>query len=115
MARYHGIIGYGESVEEPADSGIWIDEITEVSYAGDVVRDIKSKEPGESVSDTLKVNNAISIVADRYAIEHYHEIRYIEWEGRRWTITSVEVRHPRLIINLGEVYNGPTPVTPPDP
>jgi hypothetical protein len=28
--------------------------------------------------------------------------------GVRWTVQDVTVEHPRLILRLGEVYNGPT-------
>jgi hypothetical protein len=45
-------------------------------------------------------------VADAYANEHYFAIRYVEWAGVRWTVQDVEVQHPRLILRLGEVYNG---------
>ncbi len=51
----------------------------------------------------------ISIVADAYARGHFFAIRYVEWAGERWTVTNVEVQAPRLILQLGEVYNGPTP------
>lgn len=108
MARYSGIIGYGESVETPPNSGVWKDVITEVSYRGDVVRDIRRLEAGEGLNDNLAVNNSISIVADEQAIKHFHKIKYIEYQGALWTVSAVEHRAPRLILSLGKVYNGPT-------
>jgi hypothetical protein len=53
--------------------------------------------------------NSISIVADAFAREQYFAIRYVEWAGVRWAVSDVEVQHPRLILRLGEVYNGLTP------
>jgi hypothetical protein len=106
--RFYGAIGYGTSVEDPADSGIWVDQITEYSYYGDVVRNLRRLEDGESVNSDISVGNSISVVADQYAIEHFHAIRYIRWAGTLWTVDSVEVRSPRLILSLGSVYNGPT-------
>ena len=106
--RFYGAIGYGVSVENPADSGIWVDQITEYSYYGDVVRNLRRLEDGESVNSDISVGNSISIVADQYAIEHFHAIRYIRWAGTLWTVSSVEVKSPRLILSLGSVYNGPT-------
>jgi hypothetical protein len=32
-------------------------------------------------------------------------MKYIEFMGARWKITSVEVKHPRLILTIGGVYN----------
>ena len=109
MARFFGAIGYGESLETPADSGIWVDHISEINYFGDVLRDTRKLESGEGLNDDIAVVNSISIVADDYAIEHFFKIKYVQWAGTLWTVRNVEVRSPRLILYLGSVYNGPTP------
>ena len=57
----------------------------------------------------------LAIVADAYANDHFFAIRYVEWAGVLWTISSVEVQSPRLLLRLGEVYNGPTPAVAPTP
>ncbi len=108
MARFHGEIGYGESVESPAGSGVWVDEITEYSYFGDVIRNTRKLESVDGLNDDIIVGNSISIVADEYAIDHFFKIKYVRWMGVLWTVTNVEVRSPRLILSLGSVYNGPT-------
>ena len=115
MARFFGRIGYGESVEDDAGSGVWVDEITERSYYGDVIRNIRSLREGENLNSDLSVQNSISIVADAYANDHFFAIRYVEWAGALWTVSSVEVQSPRLLLSLGEVYNGPTAPVAPDP
>lgn len=109
MAKFYGVIGYGETVETPADSGIWKEQITEFTYYGDVVRNTRSIREGESTTNNdLSVNNSISIVADAYANDHFFAIRYIRWAGTLWTVTEVDVLSPRLLLRLGGVYNGPT-------
>jgi hypothetical protein len=108
MAKFFGEIGYGESVENPPDSGVWVDNIVERSYFGDVVRNTRKSQEGEQLNNDLSVNNSISIVADAYANDHFFAIRYIRWAGALWTVTDVEVQSPRLLLRLGEVYNGPT-------
>jgi len=108
MAKYYGEIGYGESVETASGSGVYVDVITEVAYYGDVIRNSRRLESGESLNDDISVGNSISIVADEYANSHFFAIRYIRWQGVLWTVTKVEVRSPRLILDLGSVYNGPT-------
>jgi Zn-dependent M28 family amino/carboxypeptidase len=113
MARFFGRIGYGAQVE--AAEGVWVDEITERSYYGDVVRNARNLREGENLNFDLSVQNSISIVADAYANEHFFAIRYVEWSGVLWTVTSVEVQSPRLLLRLGEVYNGPTPAVAPTP
>jgi hypothetical protein len=106
MARFYGAIGYGES--EESVPGVYKDTITEREYYGDVVRNSRQLREGESVNPNLTVQNSISIVADAYANEHFFAIRYIRWQGALWTVTDVEVRAPRLLLRLGEIYNGPT-------
>lgn len=115
MARYFGQIGYGNSIETPEGSGVWVDEITEFGYYGDVIRNTRKLDSGEGLNKDISVGNSISIVADQFAIDHFFAIRYIRWMGALWTVTNVEVKSPRLILTLGSVYNGPTPATPEPP
>ena len=109
MARYYGEIGYAaETVEDPPDSGIWVEQIEEFPYSGDVLRNTRQLKPGEGLNSDISVGNTISIVADQFANEHFMKIRYIRWAGELWTVTNVEVKAPRLILSLGSVYNGET-------
>jgi hypothetical protein len=111
MTRFYGNVGYGESEENPADSGNWVDVITERDYYGDVIRNTRKLDPNtESVNSDISVGNSISIMADEYAFEHWHLIKYVEWEGQRWTVPLVEVQRPRLLLSIGKVYNGPTAI-----
>jgi hypothetical protein len=112
MARFFGEVGYANSVENPADSGIWVDVITEASYYGDVIRNTRKLETGDKLNDDISVSNSISIVVDQQAIDHFFKIKYVRWAGTLWTVTDVEVQSPRLILRLGSVYNGPTPTAP---
>lgn len=108
MARYSGEVGYGTTVEEPGDSGVWVATIVARPYKGDVIINNRKMEAGEGLNDDVTVNNSISILADKYAIEHFLDIKYVSWAGENWTVTNVEVRLPRLILSLGSVYNGST-------
>ena len=109
MARFHGEVGYGDSVETHMGSGVWVNVITEVPYFGDVIRNSRKLESGESLNDDIIIGNSVSIVADAFAIEHFAKIKYVRWMGALWTVTGVENRSPRLVLSLGSVYNGPTP------
>lgn len=109
MARFSGEIGYGNSVESPANSGIFVDQITEKKYYGDVIRSARKLDSTENLNDDISVVNSISIVADDFAVNNFMDIRYVRWAGALWTVSNVEVKSPRLILSLGEVYNGNTP------
>lgn len=112
MAKFYDVIGYGTQVEQPEGSGVWVDEIVERSYYGDVLRNTRQLSEGEYLNNDLSVNNSISIVADAYANDHFFAIRYVKWAGVLWTVSAVEVQSPRLLLRLGKVYNGPTPPAP---
>ena len=107
MARFSDVVGYGASVEDPPESGIWVDNITEKEYRGIVIRNTRRQEIGDEVISDLTVDNSISIMADKYAVDHFSMIKYVKWAGVYWTVTSVEVLRPRLVLSLGGVYNGP--------
>lgn len=109
MAKFYGVVGYGHQVEDPPGSGIHKDHIVERKLRGSVSRNSKRNVPGDNLNDDLTVNMSIRVLADAYAVEHFMRIKYVEWAGVRWTVTSVEVQRPRLLLNLGSVYNGPTP------
>ena len=108
MARFRGVVGYGEPAETAPGSGVFEDAITERTYSGDVIRDARQAQERDQVLDDISVQNSISIVADPYANEHFHAIRYVDWAGSLWKVTTVEVQRPRLILRLGGKYNGPT-------
>jgi hypothetical protein len=104
MRRFHGKVGYGTTVNR--GGGIFEQEITERLYFGDVIRNSLNVGNGEKVNDNLSVGNSISIVADPYALNHFSNIRYVEWAGDAWKVEEVTQAHPRLILRLGGVYTG---------
>lgn len=111
MPKFYGEVGYSNgTVESPAGSGIWVDSIVEKAYYGDILKRTRNLEPGEPINSDISVTNTISIVADAYALVNFVNIKYIRWSGVLWTVTSVDVQHPRLVLSLGKVYNGPVQV-----
>lgn len=110
MAKFHGRVGFGET--EQVKPGVYADNVVEHLFYGDVVQNRRGLRQGENLNKDITVSNSISIVASAYAREHFFAIRYVEWAGKLWTVTEVEVEAPRLILQLGEVYNGPTAGTP---
>ena len=109
MPKFFGKVGFGMTQE--TSPGVWVDKITERDYRGDITKMVRRLEGSEYLNDNLTVSNTISILADAFANENFFAIRYVQWEGARWKISNVEVQRPRLILTLGEVYNGPTPET----
>jgi hypothetical protein len=113
MTRYSGEIGFGITEETPPGSGNWITRIVAKEMKGDVRTNSSSLNSGESVNPGVSLSNTISLAASTYALQNYQAIRYAKWMGVRWAVRNVEVQRPRLLLSLGEVYNGPTPPTTP--
>lgn len=107
MARYYGAVGFADSVETAP--GVWSDVIVEKFYYGTVIRDTRQLRDGQNLNNDLSVSNSISIVATEFASDHILDIRYLKWKGVLWKVSDVEVQSPRLLLRLGEVYNGLTP------
>ena len=104
MAKFYGVVGYA-TTEETAP-GVWTETIVERSYYGDLIRNTRKLQTASQVNDDINVSNEISIVADPYANENFHSMKYAEFMGTKWKITSVEVQYPRLVLTIGGVYNG---------
>lgn len=109
MSRYYGKIGYATTVE--TSRGIWEQQIVERGYYGDVMSFRESIGGRDTIVGSVEIHNQISVISDPYAINNFQNARYITWHGTKWCITSIEVEYPRLIIQIGGVYNENTPIT----
>ena len=104
MAKFYGSIGYAETVE--TKPGVWTEQITERKYYGDITRNSRRLQTSGQLNDDINVSNEISIVADPFANQNFHLMRYVEFMGAKWKISNVEVQYPRLILTIGGLYNG---------
>lgn len=110
MAKFFGEIGFVTTVETVP--GVWQPQLVKRNYYGDIIRNtsrwsaMQSGGAIDKVNDDITVSNEISIVADPYAYENFHNIIYVEYMGTKWKVSSVNVQQPRLNLSLGGVYNG---------
>lgn len=104
MAKFCGVVGF--AITEETKPGIWTNVITEREYYGDVLSNARRLQTIDQLNDDINVSNRISIVADAFANENFHSMRFVEYMGTVWKVSNVEVQRPRLILTLGGVYNG---------
>lgn len=105
MAKWHGTVGYVKT--EETSPGIYSKVVTERSYYGDIIRNIKQWSPNSnSTNDDLTLNAQFSIVADSFVRDNIGYIKYVVYMGTKWKITSIDPQPPRLILTVGGVYNG---------
>lgn len=104
--KFSGEIGFWEGDVETSPS-VWEPRIVERHYTGDIIRNNRRFQSAENQqNDNLVISNQVSIVADLYMLKALHSIRYVKWMGVYWKVKSVEINHPRLTLELGEVWNG---------
>lgn len=104
MAKFYGKVGYGISKETAP--GVWVDEIVERPYYGELIRDTRQMQMSDKVIDDINIANEISILSDPFSLANFQYMRYVEFMGAKWKVTTIEVRFPRLILRIGGLYNG---------
>lgn len=107
MAKWYGLVGYIKDTE--VSPGTYLPEAVERPYFGDVIKAISKWKPASKVNDDIDVSSQISIVADPFAYQNFQSIRYVEFMGAFWEVTTIEPQYPRLILSVGGVYNGQRP------
>lgn len=103
MSKFYGKVGYCDLTKTAP--GVISEDIVERSYYGDALRNVRRLQSTESINDNINISTQISIVADPFALDHFQWIRYVEFMGAKWKVTSVEVQFPRLVLELGGLYN----------
>lgn len=109
MAKFCGKVGFITYIQE---GDVFKEKVTEKTYYGDVIRLARRYETGDGINDDMTLNNEIEIVADAFAYENFQAMRYVNYLGANWEITSATVGRPRITLQIGGVYNGeqgPTP------
>ena len=106
MAKYYGTIGFVKSVESDTAVDVYEESVTEKQYSGDILQISFRSQSTDNVNDDIAISNRISILLDPFALENFQYIRYAEWMGIKWKVSSVDMEYPRLTLTLGGVYNG---------
>lgn len=109
MSKFYGMIGYADTVETVP--GVWTETIIERPYYGDITKNVSRWESSQHLNDNINISNIVSIVADPYAYNNFHKIRYVQLFDALWEVSSIEVEQPRLKLTIGGIYNGTTPET----
>lgn len=101
--KYYGNVGFVETTED--EYGVFTSKTTVRPYYGDILSFNSRWDKGESINDNIEISNKISILSDPFSLENFLYMKYIEFAGAKWEIKSVELKYPRLILNVGGVYN----------
>lgn len=105
--RYFGKVGFG--IPTDLGDGVWSDDMIERAYKGVINNAVQSVQESDKVNDDVRLQHRIEIMADAFAQENYSRIKYVELTGSLWTVQSVEIQRPRLLLTVGGPWNGRTP------
>lgn len=110
--KFSGKIGFWEKDVE-TKPGVYKPKIIEKSYVGDVLANSRRFQTAENQqNENLRITNRLSIISDLYMQKNWSSIKYVSWNGVNWSVSSIDVSaYPRVIIELGVVYNGKTSTT----
>ena len=104
--KFAGVVGY-ETLKEVRPSN-WQSVIVERKYRGDISRCSRRLQSADKVNEDVVISNEIEILADAFAFENFSNIKYVVWMGTKWKVNTITVEPPRLILEIGGVYNGET-------
>lgn len=104
--KFYGKVVY--AILEEVVPGKWKERLVEKTCRGDVTRVSRKLQSADKVNDDIRINNEIRVLADAFAYQNFQSIRYIEWMGTKWKVEGVTVDRPRLVLQIGGVYNGIT-------
>lgn len=112
--KFSGKIGFWKEDSE-VKPGVYKPEIIEKAYTGDVIRNSRRFDVvNNQQNKNLTTSNRLSIVSDLYLQYNWPSIKYVLWNGVKWEVTSVDViSYPRVLLDLGGVYNGKDTITQP--
>lgn len=103
--KYAGKIGFWiDDVE--VRPGVYKSEIIEKTYTGDILRNSQRWNGTEYINKNVTISNKVSVISDLYLNEHLSSVKYITWMGTKWCVSSIEVQYPRIVLEIGEVWNG---------
>lgn len=108
MARWVGTIGFAQQKEQTIDgvpSGVWVEEIVQRKYSGDLLKHRIATQNSSEINDSMNISNQISLIADPYALKNFTTMRYLTFMGTKWKIRDIDVEFPRIILTIGDMYN----------
>lgn len=103
--KYFGEIGFMSSDTE-TKGGIATQPIIPKKYFGEIVATSSRLQLQEKINPDISLNNSITILLDGYLKDNLSNIVYAEFLNRKWSVTAIEVKYPRVVLTLGGPYNG---------
>lgn len=104
MTKYAGLVGY--VTQEETVPGVWSPVENPRKMKGDIIKQSSSVQADAKVNSDISLSHRVSLIGDAYAFGNYYNLKWIQIDGMKWEISSVEIQRPRMIVTLGGIWNG---------
>lgn len=104
MAKFHGKIGY--SILNNDNYGVYTNSFIEKDAVGDWNTHRVRVKSTNGVNDDFTLVNTLSIISNPFAMANLFNIKYAVYKGIKWKVTDIEEHYPRIILTIGDRYNG---------
>ena len=104
--KYSGNAGF-RITDVEVEPDVFEPQVVVKKVRGDVVtsRYHHDQNGDKSTIDNIRITNQISVVADQFFMNHISNLQYLEHQGGKWKVESFTIKPPRVILDLGGVYN----------
>lgn len=104
--KYSGNAGF-RITDVEVEPDVFEPQVVVKKVRGDVVtsRYHRDQNGDKSTIDNIRITNQISLVADQFFMKHISNLQYLEYQGVKWKVESFNIKPPRVILDLGGVYN----------
>lgn len=105
--KWFGQIAFSNQVE--TEPGVYEDNDPILrDYYGDVIKNYKRDNSASTSNPDISISNQLSVVADPFLLNSFHEILYVTFMGTKWSVSSVDIQYPRMVIDFGNKYGEDT-------
>lgn len=103
--KYYDNVTFVIQQEDQEAPGNWKEYEVTKPYMGDWKRVESKWVSGDKLIDDKRVNNQLEIISDPFAVMNFTHIRYVQWMGQLWSVNTVTLRPPRIVMEIGGLYN----------
>lgn len=104
MTKFRGNLGLNRGPRETSP-GIFQQVIEDVEVIGTMMS-LGLRWPGAGMQGGLSAKHILSIITPEDESVDFNEVVYVEWNGKKWNVVSIEYKRPRINLTLGGLYNG---------
>lgn len=100
--KWYDEIAFSNQVETEPD--VWEEQVVKKKFMGDLLKVHKSNDQSSDINVDISVNNQLSVVMTPFLQNNFQKILYVQFFGAKWTVGTVEVQYPRLLLTFGKLY-----------